>query len=1431
MADGGLGGQGDLKADMEAFEAAIAKARQQQIAQAAAQEAIESGGILKSIKRMWDSLLHPRHPKGSPDGGKFSGKDGPKAKVTVDHGPDLFGGWKGDVTNPGAYATHPKPRPKDAVTHPAVDDNGDAVWIDYPSKPSPPEAWDDPKAVISFTPNSAAPASLNGVPFAPWADAPKTPDGWLNVPGQNPVAEIGWPELKAPKGKRIGAGVIIEEPDGRIWVVSPTNGFGGYRSTFPKGTYEDDIASLQANAIKEAYEESGLQVEITDVLGDFERTTSTARFYMARRVGGTPSAMGWESQATRLIPLDELPKWLNRKEVDHPIVAAIEDYMKERIYKSLESIAKAFDEGKIERWPKGSPLGGQFKSKGATGMAEPPKIGWKKDGSGPGANAIYYNKMKAAYDAAAAGDLTPAKALWKANYTYAKQFADGVKMNSHGKWKAQTAQYAMELLAADVQSKQTITMMGAIDAKLGAPKIADWKKVGIKPGGSAPGALYTDETGQKWLVKGNLQGKDDNRAKNEVLASKLMAAAGVPSPEYKLVDLGGEYGGGMGVAVKWEEGLSKVGMNPSPVTKKQAYDQFAVHAWLGNWDVVGETGDNLMRRPNNELVNIDPGGALLYRAQGVPKKPDEFGASPDDWNTMRKTGNSAAVVFGGMTTDDLQNSAMKLQGIDNATIEALVKAHGPGNASEQNALVDTLIARRDAILELNQLDPADTAPKVAAPKPEAPKVEPKVDPKVEAKAADSEYQKFAHTKVAQAFGAEINGASLAYVDVVAGMDALGEPDKGFVPKLQDALDSNIKYAAGNANLKPETKLKGLKAAAGMSAIISYHQTGKVDVEMIAEMEAELAKSVFGSEEAYTAALEGDLDADPITPPKVREPKPANDWPKKPSFHSTEMQADVDWFEKEFGPGGGITDDNKGLADTILGNTYFGGVGYKNSVEKEVLDYGKALLTKHGAIPKTAPAPSPAVEALKKDMAPAIPDFEAAKLADTNTNAPSHNAKVDVIAALTAKEDVKGLLALNYGTNTYGKKQAALANNALASLGSDEKVTPGQKAWSHPALAGATPDEASATAKTISASAPKKKPVINKADLPKKPDFQNWKGPGQGLSSKPWKNAHNQALVDQIEAKALDADLQGLKALTYEETLDNEAGEKTGKVKPFSEHPSKHIQSYWSDSVHFVDDKLNPPKPLEPAKTIKAASLAKIAEAFAPAPLMTPVHKMPANQRMGFWMALGQVKATKEQLEPAVPVFDATPEFKQAVKDAYKKADSASKSFMSSVQGSGAINDAYNSGQTNFHGMDLVKTNESLHKDAIEVPEGMRFYKWLGVPDNMLAQLASAPVGTVLQNPGSTCTSMSAFNTRKFGPKVRVNFRAAKGVKAMPSWGSPSGQSGFHSEEELTTLPGARYVLLGVKKNVMPPPGQGSQTFTEIEVVILPPHKNSLKTKL
>lgn len=202
-----------------------------------------------------------------------------------------------------------------APKHPRAGEKGETVFIHKPHTASAPAAWNDPKAVATVLPDGALPAELHGIPLAPWDDAPHTTEGWDYVDGIND--DLDEPPLKLVAGKAVSSGVVIEEPDGRVWLIAPTNGFGGYDATFPKGKAEPEL-SLQANAIKEAFEESGLKVEITGMVGDFERTTSVARLYKARRVGGTPAAMGWESQSVSLCPRSAMYDLLNHP-ADHAI--------------------------------------------------------------------------------------------------------------------------------------------------------------------------------------------------------------------------------------------------------------------------------------------------------------------------------------------------------------------------------------------------------------------------------------------------------------------------------------------------------------------------------------------------------------------------------------------------------------------------------------------------------------------------------------------------------------------------------------------------------------------------------------------------------------------------------------------------------------------------------------------------------------------------------------------------------------------------------------------------------------------------------------------------------------------------------------------------------------------------------------------------------
>lgn len=203
------------------------------------------------------------------------------------------------------------------VRHPRVDDGGKPVLLKSPSMPTVLSTWEQANQAACVVPDGAMPESLNGVVFSLWEDAPTEPSGWEALANECSIEE---PAFTPSTGKKAAAGVVIAEPDGRFWVVAPSNGFGGYPATFPKGTA--DGKSLQATALVEAFEESGLRVRLVRHLIDVQRSTSHTRYYLAERIGGHPGAMGWESQAVMLVPRQLLPQLLTNKN-DAPILKVL----------------------------------------------------------------------------------------------------------------------------------------------------------------------------------------------------------------------------------------------------------------------------------------------------------------------------------------------------------------------------------------------------------------------------------------------------------------------------------------------------------------------------------------------------------------------------------------------------------------------------------------------------------------------------------------------------------------------------------------------------------------------------------------------------------------------------------------------------------------------------------------------------------------------------------------------------------------------------------------------------------------------------------------------------------------------------------------------------------------------------------------------------
>lgn len=197
--------------------------------------------------------------------------------------------------------------------------------IHHPSRPTAPPTWSDPAAIASTVPDYPVPGIVGGVAVASWFDPPTEVAGWEALAGRASFDEPPWSPVA---GRKSASGAVVVEADRRVWVVSPTNRFGGYTHTFPKGGLDpEEGLSLKANALKEVLEETGLRVELTGFLADVVRTTSVTRYYVARRVGGNPADMGWESQAVHLVPAACLDAFVSHDR-DKPILKALAGWMK-----------------------------------------------------------------------------------------------------------------------------------------------------------------------------------------------------------------------------------------------------------------------------------------------------------------------------------------------------------------------------------------------------------------------------------------------------------------------------------------------------------------------------------------------------------------------------------------------------------------------------------------------------------------------------------------------------------------------------------------------------------------------------------------------------------------------------------------------------------------------------------------------------------------------------------------------------------------------------------------------------------------------------------------------------------------------------------------------------------------------------------------------
>lgn len=164
---------------------------------------------------------------------------------------------------------------------------------------TPSVFWHNENRVSTFVPGQDIPREF----YAKYASAP------MDIPNRH-----------SKEGFR-AAGTITFFGN-RVMCIKPTNGFGDYELTFPKGRCDPEDACLQHTAIRETLEETGILTQLTGKYIDARKSKGMVRYYYAVPYAGCFSDMCWETQAVSLVPINMIGDLITAF-TDRPIVERI----------------------------------------------------------------------------------------------------------------------------------------------------------------------------------------------------------------------------------------------------------------------------------------------------------------------------------------------------------------------------------------------------------------------------------------------------------------------------------------------------------------------------------------------------------------------------------------------------------------------------------------------------------------------------------------------------------------------------------------------------------------------------------------------------------------------------------------------------------------------------------------------------------------------------------------------------------------------------------------------------------------------------------------------------------------------------------------------------------------------------------------------------
>ena len=329
----------------------------------------------------------------------------------------------------------------------------------------------------------------------------------------------------------------------------------------------------------------------------------------------------------------------------------------------------------------------------------------------------------------------------------------------------------------------------------------DLKQVGPQMG-SNEGGVFEDKSGDQYYVK---KSKSPEHTTNELTAAALYNLAGAPTLKYR--EAGDDH-----VATQLEKASKKTIAEFTPAERREAQKQFAVHAWLANWDAAGTGGDN-QNVIGGKPTTVDVGGALNYRAQGAPKG-DAFGNAVPELSTLIDPSKNpyGAKLFGDMTDQQKLESMKAVTSIPDESIKNVVSAMG-GDAE----LAQKLIKRKQYIGDVAGF----LTDEIADAKAAAPKINSTPTPQP----ADMD----APAPVKAALSQKVNGSSAERVSLRKMLQDLSPKYTAAKVALQSKIIESFQVGLSKAKTKEKAaelsaKLAQYKLKYGMSGVIEKPKT-------------------------------------------------------------------------------------------------------------------------------------------------------------------------------------------------------------------------------------------------------------------------------------------------------------------------------------------------------------------------------------------------------------------------------------------------------------------------------------------------------------------------------------------------------------------------------------------------------------------------------